>query len=88
MVKLESIVWSFYSKKIDKNGRKHAVCNFCKKKYLNHATRMVKHLKICRDCPNNIKNMFLKQRKTGHLNDFLSEKTTNKSDINMDSVSI
>jgi hypothetical protein len=57
MPKVDNIIWKYF-KKINKNGRKHGSCIFCKIQYQTHAARMRRHLLRCIECPENIKNIF------------------------------
>lgn len=57
MPKKFSNAWIYFNKK-NVGGKKLGVCRYCKKQYVNNATRMSRHLASCLLVPNEVKKMF------------------------------
>lgn len=55
MPRVKLHVWQHYKKTVDEKKRETVICNFCSQKYVfPNATRMTKHLRQCKKCPQNI----------------------------------
>lgn len=49
-----SVVWSHFDKITRPDGCTIVTCKYCEKKCSNHATRMGRHLAMCKKCPDDI----------------------------------